>query len=148
MPTNNITDSCKVIQDAWDLIKRDFFTIIPPNHYLDITCVYRSPMEQFELFMQGRTMGMDGEWHVEDKDKVVTNVDGYKILGAHNYFPARAIDVCVKNNQTGEVLWDTKWYKPLIDIVKKYNLIEGGTWRAIKDWPHIEVQDYKNYVEK
>lgn len=147
MPTKSIDDACKTIRDSWDLIKRDFFSVIPTGHYLEIDCVYRSPQEQFELFKQGRTMDTSGDWIVDDKEKIVTNVDGHKVMGAHNYSPARAIDVCVIDNQTGKRLWDTKWYEPLIAIAARYDLVEGGTWRSIKDWPHLEVKDYKNYVE-
>src|SRR5438105_1728110 len=146
MATTEINDACKAIRDAWDGIKTAFFEV-EPGHYLELTCVYRSPEEQFELFKQGRTMDTSGEWIIQDKEKVVTNVDGRKVKGAHNYKPARAIDVCVVDNQTGKRLWDEKWYQPLVEIAKKHNLVEGGTWRSIKDWPHLEVPDYKHYKE-
>ncbi len=145
MPTKNIQDACKAIQDHWDEIKRDFFSVIPSGHYLDITCVYRSPEEQFELFKQGRTMCTQGTWVVQNQDEVVTNVDGRKILGAHNYYPARAIDVCVMDNQTGKPLWNPNWYQPLITIAAQYGLVDGGSWKSLKDWPHLEVQNYKLY---
>jgi peptidoglycan L-alanyl-D-glutamate endopeptidase CwlK len=147
MPTKDMNDACKAIRDHWDEIKRDFFNVIPTGHYLEIDCVYRSPAEQFELFKQGRTMGMDGEWHIQDQEHVVTNVDGHKVMGAHNYHPARAIDVCVIDNQTGKRLWDTKWYEPLIQIAARYGLVEGGTWRSFKDFPHLEIKDFKIYEE-
>jgi hypothetical protein len=54
------------------------------------------------------SLGSDGKWYIQDKSKIVTNVDGYKILGAHNYKPARAIDVAVVDNATGKYLWEEK----------------------------------------
>lgn len=152
MPSKDLNDACKVIRDAWDGIKNEFFTVAP-GHYLEIDCSYRSPDEQFELFKQGRAehMGLTPEgtyWWTSDKEKIVTNVDGYKVIGAHNYHPSRAIDVCVVDNQTGKRTWDTAWYKPLIEIATRYGLVEGGTWKSIQDWPHLEVKDYKNYKEE
>jgi hypothetical protein len=144
MPTKDINDCVEPIRDHWEEIKRDFFPVCP-GYYLTITCAHRSPAEQFELYKKGRTMGMDGNWVVSDKKAVVTNAEGYKVLSAHNYYPARGLDVAVVNNQTGEVTWDERYYKPLIDIVSKYGLVEGGSWRVLKDWPHIEIPDYKNY---
>jgi len=146
MPSTDINDSCKAIRDVWDNIKTDFFSVVP-GHYLNITCSYRSPEEQFELFKQGRILDISRHWVVQDKDKVVTNCDGTIEKSAHNYNPARAIDVCVMDNQTGKAVWDVKWYQPLIEIAERYNLVEGGTWRAIRDWPHLEVKDFKNYKE-
>lgn len=144
MISTSLLDACKLIQDNWDCIKRDFFVLVP-NHYLEITTVYRSPDEQFQLFQRGRTMNTQGEWIITDKSKIVTNVDGYKEIGAHNYHPSRAIDVCVVNNQTGERLWSNIWYTSLIDIAGRYGLEDGGAWHGLKDWPHLQVRDFKNY---
>lgn len=144
MPTTDIADACKDIRDVWENIKNDFFEAVP-GHYLDLTCVHRTPEEQFILFRQGRSQDLSGVWHIVDSDKVVTNDDGKTHLSPHNYLPARAIDVCVVDNQTGSRLWNEKWYKPLLDIAKRYNLVEGGEWRTIKDWPHLEVPHYKDY---
>lgn len=149
MPTKNIDDACKAIRDAWPSIKTDFFSVVP-GHYLDIDCIYRSPEEQLELYKQGREEStlMETGWRINDKTKVVTNVDGKISVGAHNYRPARAIDVCVVDNQTGKRSWNPDWYKPLIEIAARYGLVEGGTWKSIQDWPHLEVKDFKHYTEE
>lgn len=146
MPTNDINDACKKLRDEWPGIQTDFIAAVP-GHYLVLDCVYRSPEEQFELFKKGRVLTEFGTWIVKYKDEVVTNVDGYKIIGAHNYNPSRAIDCCVMNNQTGERCWDEKWYARLIVIADQHGLVDGGSWRTLKDFPHLEVKDFKNYKE-
>lgn len=146
MPTKDINDAAKPIKDAWDNIRNDYAQA-QPGKYLIITCAYRSPDEQNALFAQGRTLGSDGKWYVQDKAKIVTNIDGKSLLGAHNFKPARAIDVLVVDNQTGKQTWDEKFYYPLVEIAARYGLESGGSWKSLKDWPHIQVKDYKNYVE-
>lgn len=146
MPTRGIEDAAKPIRDAWETIRHEYIQR-SPGKYLVLTCVYRSPDEQLALFKQGRTLDSSGNWTIVDKSKVVTNVDGTKILGAHNYKPSRAIDVMVVDNQTGKPVWEESSYHCLLEIAKGVGLESGGGWKSIKDWPHIEVPDYKNYKE-
>lgn len=141
--TKNIEDAASPIQDAWPLIKNAFFQS-SPGHYLILTCVYRSPEEQMDLFKKGRTMDMQGNWVVVDKGQVVTNVDGYKIVGAHNYKPSRAIDVAMVDNQTGKTIWQEGLYQPLLEIAKSVGLESGLEWKTFKDPPHIQIRNYKN----
>lgn len=144
MSTKEINDAAFPLRDHWDEIKRDFFAKVP-GVYLEVDCVYRSPEEQFELYKKGRNKTDKGLWVVTDREAIVTNIDGYKIKGAHNYNPARAIDVCAVNNQTGKRSWKEEWYTPLIEIAERYNLVSGGKWKSLKDFPHIEIRDFKNY---
>lgn len=144
--SKDINDAAKLIQSVWESIKNEFFKV-STGKYLELTTVYRSPEEQFQLFKQGRTMGMDGEWHIQDKSLVVTNVDGYKVLGAHNYFPSRAIDVVVVDNQTGKFLWEESHYHCLLEIASRFGLESGGSWHTFKDWPHLQIPHFEQYKE-
>jgi peptidoglycan LD-endopeptidase CwlK len=146
MPSKDIRDAAQPIRDAWETIKTEYAKVFPKKH-LVITCSHRFVEEQAELFAKGRVRGSDGKWTIQDKAKIVTNVDGTTVLGAHNFKPARAIDVAVVDNETGQVTWEERFYLPLGPIVRKLNLTWGGDWKSIKDLPHIEVKDYKNYVE-
>lgn len=146
MATKDINDSVKPIQDAWESIKNDFFKAAP-GKYLELTCVYRSPEEQLELFKYGRILGTDGKWYVQDKAAIITNADGLNYLSPHNYRPSRAIDVGVKENSTGNWLWADKHFYPLAEIVKKYGLESGGNWKTFQDWAHIQVPNYKTYKD-
>lgn len=142
--STDINDACAAIKDKWDEIRNEFFKR-SPGKYLVLTTVYRSPEEQFSLFKKGRTNLPSGEWQITDKSQVVTNVDGYKNIGAHNYKPSRAIDVAVVDNQTGKTLWEENHYLPLLEIARGVGLESGGGWQSIKDWPHLQVKDFKNY---
>lgn len=146
MPSKDINDAAKPLRDNWETIKNEFFKS-NTGKYLVLSCVHRSVGEQLELFKGGRGLGSDGKWYIQDKAKVVTNVDGTKVLGAHNYKPSRAIDVAVVDNQTGKYLWEEKYYYCLLEIAKGVGLESGGGWKSIKDWPHLQVPDYKNYKE-
>ncbi len=146
MATKNIEDACRLIRDNWIEIQHEYIKRMA-GKYLVLTCAYRSPEEQMELFKKGRILGTDGKWTIQDKSRVVTNVDGRTVLGAHNYFPSRAIDVAVVDNQSGAYLWEEGYYFPLIEIVRAVGLESGGAWKTLKDWPHIQVPNYKSYKE-
>jgi peptidoglycan LD-endopeptidase CwlK len=146
MPTKDINTAAKPLRDNWEKIKADYAAAMPGKH-LVLTCVLRSVEEQIKLYGQGRVKGSDGKWVVQDKAKIVTNVDGYSVQGAHNFTPARAIDVMVVDNTTGRETWEEKFYYPIGPIARKYGLTWGGDWKSIKDLPHIEVPNYKTYVE-
>ena len=143
--SKDINDAAKPLRDNWELIKNEYFKSVP-GFYLELTTVFRSPNEQFELFKKGRTMDTQGNWITTDKSQIVTNVDGYKIMGAHNYYPARAIDVAVVSNKTGKITWEESYYTPLIKIANEFGLESGGEWKSIKDYPHLQIRDYKNYA--
>ncbi len=144
MSSKKIEDACKLIQENWDDI-RQTYAQCNPGKYLDLTCVYRSPDEQLEDFKKGRELDAQGNWVVKDKSQVLTNVDGFKVLGAHNYMPSRAIDVVVFDNQSGKALWEEIHYHSLVEIAERCGLVSGATWKSIKDYDHIEIKDYKNY---
>lgn len=144
MATKDIADAVKEIREKWDEIKSEYIKRMPGKH-LVLSCVHRSPAEQLDLFKKGRTKGTDGKWYTQDKGKIVTNVDGHTVLGAHNYKPARAVDVAVVDTATGKYLWEEKYYLPLVQIVQGVGLESGGSWKSIKDYPHIQVPNYKIY---
>jgi peptidoglycan L-alanyl-D-glutamate endopeptidase CwlK len=146
MSQPNIEDACKAIQDAWPIIKNEFFQR-NPGRYLVLSSVYRSPEDQFNLFKKGRENLPSGEWVVTDKSRVVTNVDGFKNIGAHNYKPSRAIDVTIFDNQTGQAIWEEASYHCLLEIASGVGLESGGSWKSLKDWPHLQVPNFKDYVE-
>lgn len=145
MASKTIEDAVKEIKEKWYEIRQSYAKSMS-GKYLVLSCVHRPPSEQLELFKKGRRLGTDGKWYIQNKAAIVTNVDGYKILGAHNYKPARAIDVAVVDNQTGKYLWEESYYRCLGPIAKAVGLEWGGYWTSIKDMPHIQVPNYKEYV--
>lgn len=68
---------------------------------------YRSPEEQFELYKKGR-IEKDNGWHVYDKRKVVTYIDGVNKKSRHNYNPSMAVDFAVYVKGHPEFIYDEK----------------------------------------
>lgn len=100
---------------------------------------FRSVKRQQELYAQGRTV----------KGKIITNCDGINNSSPHNYYPSIAIDI---------VPYPIDWnnitrFKNLAGIIKvvwaelkeegklsnKYDLVWGGDWKNLKDYPHYEL---------
>lgn len=144
MPSIKIEDAVPQLQTAWPQIKSMFETL-QESFTLQLTCTHRLPEEQLELFKQGRVLDKQGKIVSIDHTKVVTNCDGFKVLSPHNYYPARAIDVVVVSKTSGKLFWSDLLYTPLITICDKLNLMSGGNWKSIKDWPHIEIHNFREH---
>lgn len=61
---------------------------------MDMVAIYghRDRGLQFDLYKKGR-IEKNGFWVVEDKTKIVTNIDGFNQVSYHNYDPSLAIDI-------------------------------------------------------
>jgi len=61
--------------------------------YFDFSIIegHRPVPRQYELYRQGRKLLADGTY--VKTGKTVTNIDGYKVKGKHNYTPSLAVDV-------------------------------------------------------
>ena len=144
MPSRNLKDAVKELRDKYNEILHQF-EFEKPGYTLNITCTHRTPEEQHELFKKGRILDIDGHVLKIDHSQVVTNCDGIHILSAHNYYPSRAVDVVVIDTVDHKAHWEEWLYSPLVAICNKLGLTNGGSWTTFKDWPHIEVKNYKNY---
>lgn len=70
-------------------------TLIGCEIDFSLTEGYRSPEKQFEYFKQGRIQDQGGNWIVANASKIITNVDGYKVIGLHNHNPSMAVDIAI-----------------------------------------------------
>lgn len=114
------------LQQAWiDL--RPWYAPIFPDCELIVGCTQRTPVEQLNLFCQGRN----------EPGEIVTYLDGFVHKSKHNEMPlSKAMDIWTKIN--GVYVWDKKYVLPFGDFIKeKYNgiLRWGGAWQ---DYYHIE----------
>jgi peptidoglycan L-alanyl-D-glutamate endopeptidase CwlK len=96
-----------------------------------VLCGHRSVAEQSRLYAQGRTA----------PGKKVTNIDGVRIKGRHNYKPALAVDLAPY-----PLDWsDTERFREMGSKVKEVAArLEipatwGGDWKRFKDLPHFEL---------
>jgi peptidoglycan L-alanyl-D-glutamate endopeptidase CwlK len=134
MKNNLATDAAQLLCDAYPKIKAEYEKL-HPGYTLGITCVHRTPEEQYALYEKGRTKPGD----------IVTQIDGKTKLGAHNYYPARAIDVVVVGTDTGKEYWDETRYSSLVQLASAHGLESGGSWTSFKDWPHIQIPHFRDY---
>ena len=126
MSSRSLSDAHPALVDRYLLLAEDFAREQVPASLI-VTCTFRSVDEQAELYAQGR-------FH---PGKIVTNADGILHLSAHNYYPARAIDVAVILD--GQIAWREDLYHPLVELAARHGLVSGGSWKTFKDWPHIEI---------
>lgn len=109
---------------------RSWYVQMFPGRDLVLTCTYRSCEEQNELYQQGRTK----------PGPIVTNVDGIKVKGKHNYNPAKAFDFAVLID--GKETWSDKYYDSAWLFFRQAGLTKkvswGRNWKNFKDRPHIE----------
>lgn len=125
MATRSLSAAHPALVERYLLLAEDFVRERAP-YSLIVTCTYRSVEEQMKLYAQGRVV----------PGKIVTNIDGARIKGMHNYTPSHALDVAVVVEDG--VLWDEALYYPLVELCARYGLVSGGSWNNWKDWPHIE----------
>ncbi len=126
MSSRSLADAHSALVERYLLLAEDFAREQVPAS-LVVTCTFRSVDEQAVLYAQGRV----------HPGKIVTNADGITNLSAHNYYPARAIDVAVMLD--GKIVWREDLYHPLVELAKRHGLVSGGSWKTFKDWPHIEM---------
>lgn len=128
--SRNIKDAHPYLRQKWPMIQAAYKQATGKDLFL--TCTHRSVEDQQALYAQGRTK----------PGKIVTKVDGVTKRSQHNFYPSRAIDVCVDEDPDVlkvKVSWDWRSYLPLIEICKTLGLVSGGAWVTFKDWPHIEL---------
>ncbi len=138
MPSTRLTDCSPWLATAW-LEIHEQYVMEHPEHDLIITCTYRSPEEQFALYCKGR-MQSGATWVPDDdaETSIVTNCDGLRLVSKHNHKPADAIDFAVIL-PGGKVSWDPREYVPVGVLAEQRNLVWGGRWTHLKDYPHVEV---------
>ena len=112
---------------AWPQLKEAFGMETGLN--LEISCTYRSPKAQNDLFHLGRTK----------PGRKVTNCDGYKDLSDHNIYPSKAIDTWVHLAGKNLAVWDIDAFDALGKIAKKMGLVWGGDFKGIVDRPHVAL---------
>lgn len=142
-----------IIEDYGRMMINDGLTLRP-------ICTLRSAAEQLEAFKKGRVIEMvDGKPIVieEHPGLIVTKIDGITKTSKHNptneYPLSRAVDFGVFN-KAGKYLTDNKYYEPLLDLARKYNLITGWDFKQtglpiekllkipdFRDPPHVQLGD-------
>jgi peptidoglycan L-alanyl-D-glutamate endopeptidase CwlK len=94
-----------------------------------VSWAYRGKQDQEEALARGTTRAKFGD-------------------SPHNYLPALAVDF-FRITPNGLAEWNAEWLKARLAIpARASNLVYGGDWKNFKDWPHVEVADWKSKVSK
>lgn len=113
-----------------------------------ITHGQRTPDEQFELFKKGRIF-INGKWEIQNRDEIVTYLDGYTKKSKHNLNPSEAFDI--KCYFDRNITWNTTIFIEIalhiLDIAERLfkedkisnRLIWGGHWIHFKDYAHFQI---------
>lgn len=66
----------------------------------------------------------------------------------HNFAPALAIDIFRLTGNGAE--FNRNWYIDVIrpEVVKHVELSYGGDWKRLKDYPHVEIAEWKELVKQ
>ena len=116
-----------------DLQKVAMLAIMISEVDFGISCGYRSPERQSELYAQGRT----------EPGKIVTYRDGYNKKSKHNHILALAFDVYAWID--GRANWNPEYYLKIAEAIKlsadtfDIKIKWGGDWQSFKDYPHFEI---------
>lgn len=127
---------------------------------VDITCHegHRSVEKQFAYFKKGRKF-INGEWVLVKPKSKITNIDGIKVKGKHNYNPSLALDFKAYVPGKPQLTWDAvhlTYIGASLIMIAEYlhseGLIEhklrwGGNWdkdgdladNTLYDRPHVEL---------
>lgn len=140
MASTRLTDCATPLAHAW-LEIREEYEATHEDHKLLLTATHREPEEQFRLFRIGRRQIADGSWVPDDDPTtaIVTYLDGYQQRSKHNANPAAALDFCVLVG--GKVSWDPREYEPVGRLAEQFDLVWGGRWTTLRDYPHLEVRE-------
>jgi peptidoglycan L-alanyl-D-glutamate endopeptidase CwlK len=118
-----------VLMEAIEVTKIDF----------GISEGHRAVETQQEYWRRGR----DAFGNVINKEQVITNVDGVKVKGKHNYKPSKGVDIYAFVD--GQVTYEDKYMFYLAGLIlgiahkMGVNMENGGFWRTLKDVPHFET---------
>ena len=126
MASRNLEDADPMLAAKY-LMLRDAYEDRYPGRTAIITCTYRSPLEQAQLYAQGRTV----------PGPIVTQLDGVTRKSNHNVYPSRALDFAVVIN--GKVSWDAKQYEAVATLAEEQGLVAGAHWHHFPDPPHLEL---------
>jgi peptidoglycan L-alanyl-D-glutamate endopeptidase CwlK len=153
----------KVSKKVFDTLHPDLQTIVSwglMHCAVDMSLYegHRPQKVQFSYYKKGREL-KNGKWFIINKKAVITNVDGYKIKGKHNYNPSHAVDIRAYVPGKKQLTWDSIHLTyigasliMIADFLYNDGIIEhklrwGGNWdkdgdladNTLYDRPHVEI---------
>ncbi len=113
-----LKDACQELVDFASKFQKQE----PSGH---VSCAYRNEVDQNHAFDRGHSKARFGE-------------------SPHNFKPSLAIDF-FRLTQAGGASFDRPWFiAVLMPAVRAAGLVSGGDFKSFKDYPHVEVKDWKS----
>lgn len=137
MASRDLSLAHEILRTQFNKAKAEFEKNNPTVKVV-VTCTYRSPEEQNNLYNQPwDKKDNDGDGKIDEANEKVTTVRGGH--SKHNSLPSKAIDVAFICN--GKTDWSEKWFKLFAQYMKHPQITWGGSWKTFKDYPHFQVED-------
>lgn len=137
MLQRSITYCTVELQETWHEAKRLYDLEYSELPKVFLTCTYRSPEEQDELYNRPWDgIDNDNDGKIDEKDEKVTQAKAGQSY--HNHYPARAFDIAFKDKNG--LNWERHLFQKFAEIVKRVNpnVRWGGNWK-FTDLPHFEL---------
>lgn len=130
-------------------------------------CGYRSPADQLKAYRRGRDVVVadDGITVVSARKTGPTVTNAAPGQSPHNYRPALAVDLVLDvdvvavgphpDDARVRNAWEmrpaypeaVRAWRDLATACVQAGLVHGGSWR-IRDWPHVELASWREYLVK
>lgn len=136
MPSRKLEDLISELADAYRAAVAEYEKLYPNAPQPFITCTYRSPEEQNELYAIGRTK----------PGKKVTNAKA--MSSPHNYLPSYAFDIAFLGLDK-KLDWNKLHFARFAKIIKgvKGRVTWGGDFMSLSDPPHFELTPWRTLIK-
>lgn len=138
MASRRIQDCHPILENAWQLAKKEWDKLHPEKPEPFLTCTYRPNDEQNALYDEGR----------KNKNPKKTNAQAGQ--SPHNFEPSLAFDIAfLPHGITKQLDWTPSLFADFFQIISKIEpKVEwGGSWKKFKDRPHYQLKDWKTYIK-
>ena len=130
MPSRDKKDLDSRLVSAYDKACIKFKELYPEDAQPFLTCTYRSPEEQNELYKIGRSL----------PGRKVTNLQGPN--SAHNQNPSKAFDIAFVGLNK-KLDWTPALFKKFSELIDKEIVECGSDWKKFVDLPHYQLKGWK-----
>lgn len=136
MASRSKDDLNEILVTAYEKACEEYLFLYPNAPQPFITCTYRSPAEQDELYEIGRSKS----------GSKITNARGGE--SPHNYRMSAAFDIAFVGVNK-KLDWSKSNFRKFADIIVKWQplVVCGIDFKSLPDAPHFELKDWKKYVD-
>lgn len=118
----------EILKDACEQLSVFASSLQKQHPDAHVSCSYRNEADQNHAYSRGHSKARFGE-------------------SPHNFKPSLAVDF-FRLTLAGGASFDRPWFIAVLGPAARGAGLEwGGDWRSFKDYPHVEVPDWKGKVK-